>query len=389
MPYLLSLKFGIDTQNNPATAAHFDHYQSHVPEPVARGRLLAIMTPVAAGTLSQGSAIIIADPEQIGGPCVEIREENGQYSVFSRIAGFPAFTGERLCVSPDLRIAGDVNFHTGNIDCDGDLLVEGSILAGFKVSAKQLTVNGTIENAEISCSGNLVCKGGIVGCQDRALKCGGSLWCKYVENSSLEVKQNIFISGSCLHSRMLAGGNIVLCRDGSVLVGGRSEAGQAIFASIYGARRATPTELKTGNDPFLARDAVVLRDRQEELEKQLSELNERRLEIETFFSLNPAAEIPAGLREEQEIVNGRIAHKSARLAEMQARRQRLQQTAAAFRQRYPEPRIVVCEHIFSGVHLEIGAVATRLEDEGPAAVYGENNGAILNLAVGAPEPGTI
>ncbi|MEA3333342.1 MAG: FapA family protein, partial [Pseudomonadota bacterium] len=242
MPYRVTLLFGKEPGNDPDSREAVDHYRSSIANQIAAGQTLARLHPLTtvesdpANESISADNLTIQDRSDIISATVELVEDDGQYVVASKINGFPSLVGQQIVVHKNLTIESDINFHTGNIDCPGDLLIKGSIIAGFKVKAANLTITGSIENAEVECRGNLVCAGGIVACNDYPLICGANLWCKYLENSRIEVKNNIFIAGSSLHSFLKAGNNIVLCHSLAVLVGGKSEAGNSLYGGILGAK---------------------------------------------------------------------------------------------------------------------------------------------------------
>lgn len=382
MTYLVKLEFG-----NPARSAdekqadHVDHYRSHIASAVKAGEQLAQLHHLEAD--AEGSEeIIVQRPEDILSPSVELSETNTGLTVISRQAGFPALRNGRLEISRELLIDGDVNFHTGNIDCSGDLVISGSIISGFKVKAENLKVKGSIENATIEVSGNLVCEGGIVGCQDHPLICRGSLWCKYLENSRIEVKADIFIAGSSLHSRMIAGGSIVFCSREAMLVGGESWAGRSLYVAVIGAKWATPTELTVGIDPFLARDIENIISQQKALQENLAEWRERLDQIEIFRQkLSEDGEsIEAdnqALNEEKEILDGRILHAETRSRKMGLKLNQLSEAATAFHRNNPNPEIAVYDHAFSGIQLIIGEAEKHLDEECRKMVFREKEGEIV------------
>jgi uncharacterized protein (DUF342 family) len=65
--------------------------------------------------------------------------------------GFVYRLGNLICVSSIYIAEGGVNFKTGNIDYDGDVLVRGDVLPGFTVSADgNINIEGAVEAATIT-----------------------------------------------------------------------------------------------------------------------------------------------------------------------------------------------------------------------------------------------
>lgn len=372
MPYRVTQLFGKDLQPVPDSSAAVDYYHSNLATPVTCDQALARLEPIAQETdspaddESRRDDFIISEPDDIVSASVKLSENNDELLVISRKDGFPALVNEKIVVYNRLVIDGDINFHTGNIDCAGDLLVNGSIMAGFKVKADNLTVNGSIENAEVVCHGNLICSGGIVACNDFPLICDGSLWVKYIENSKLEIKNDLFISGSSLHNSIKVAGSIVLCHDSAILVGGKCEAGHSLYSGVIGAKWATPTEIVIGCDPFLAQK---LKNHCQNLEKIATELDELRNRIEQINTYlqheegKTTSQEAHELQEERELLESKSSFITQKLNTALKKREQLEQQIDEFKKHNLNASLYVANQLFSGVNLTIKDATTRIDEE--------------------------
>jgi uncharacterized protein (DUF342 family) len=132
-----------------------------------------------------------------------------------------------ICVGQLYIVKGNVDFHSGDIDYHGDVLIRGSVLPDFKIKAGgSVTIEGDVEAADvIAKAGNVRIRGGIFGkgkahiqapkgiletrfCQDCRLEAGRTLKVdKYIRNCSivtgtLEMKGvGAHICGSDVHFR--------------------------------------------------------------------------------------------------------------------------------------------------------------------------------------------
>ncbi len=386
MPYRVILLFGKDPGNRPDSRETVDHYRSNIAKPVTAGQPLARLYPLTAEESAPATApdsadkLTIQDKTEIISPMVKLSEDDGQLVVISKENGFPALENQRIVIHKNLTVDGDINFHTGNIDCPGDLLVKGSIMSGFKVRAENLTVTGSIENAEIECRGNLICGGGIVACKDYPLTCGANLWCKYIENSRIEAKKNIFIAGSSLHSFLRAGSNIILCHSLAVLVGGKSEAGNSLYSGTLGAKWATPTEIVLGCEPFLAKKLDNHRLKLEKLEMELDELKERVDQINTFLQHEDGKTTrhdAKSLQEERELVESKLSYIEQKHNTALTKLNELKNQIEKFKRTNFDSNLHVTEHLFSGIYLTIKDAETRIEEESPSIVIQEQNDEIV------------
>lgn len=386
MPYCVILLFGKNPEVLPDSREAVDHYRSSLAQKVTVGQPLARLYPLTSEestpSAGPGSAdkFTIKDKKEIISPLVELSEDDGQLIVISKENGFPAFENQRIVIHQSLTIDGDINFHTGNIDCPGDLLIKGSIMSGFKVRAENLTVTGSIENAEVECNGNLICGGGIVACQDYPLACGANLWCKYLENSYLEVKKNIFIAGSSLHSFLRAGGNIILCHSSAVLVGGKCEAGNSLYSGTLGAKWATPTEVVLGCDPFLAKNLDIHHLKLDTMETELDELRKRVDQINTFLQHEDGKTTRHDahrLQEERELVESKLSYIEQKCKTALTKLNELENQIEEFKRTNVNCNLHVTKHLFSGIHLTIKDAETRIEEENPSVVIREQRGKIV------------
>ncbi len=389
MPYRVTQLFGKDLQPVPDSSAAVDYYHSNLATPVTCGQALARLDPIPQETdsttdyeLSRDN-FIINEPADIISATVELSENSSELLVISCKDGFPALVNKKIVVYNRLVIDGDINFHTGNIDCPGDLLVNGSIMAGFKVKADNLTVNGSIENAEIVCHGNLICSGGIVACNDFPLICDGSLWVKYIENSNLEIKNDLFISGSSLHNSIKVAGSVVLCHDSAILVGGKCEAGHSLYSGVIGAKWATPTEIVIGCDPFLTQK---LKNHCQNLEKIATELDELRNRIEQINTYlqheegKTTSKEAHKLQEERELLESKSSFITQKQNTALKKREQLEQQIDEFKKQNLNASLYVATQLFSGVHLTIKDATTRIDEEATGVtVLGEVDDEIVYI----------
>ncbi|MCD6292326.1 MAG: DUF342 domain-containing protein [Deltaproteobacteria bacterium] len=376
MPYRVTLFFGKKPGHDPDSLETVDYHRSSAAEKISAGYMLARLQSLTAAESAPASNseddLVIQNKTAIVSENVELAEDDkGQLTVVSKISGFPALVKQQIVVNKKLTIEGDINFHTGNIDCPGDLLIKGSIMAGFKVKAKNLTITGSIENASVECRGNLICAGGIIACHDSPLKCGDNLWCKYLENSRIEVKNNIFIAGSSLHSFLKAGNNIILCHSSAVLVGGKSEAGNSLYSGVLGAKWATPTEIILGCEPFLAQKLDEHKKNLEKLKTELEELHERIEQINTFLQYEEGQTTPHDahrLQEERELLESKLNYIIHKNKVSQTKLDNLKNQIRAFKKTNFNCTLHISKHLFSGVNLTIKDAETRIEEESPPIV---------------------
>ena len=365
MSYRVIFHFGRHADEKPDPGATIDYHRAHQAVRIEPGQPLAHLEPIDPSATST-TDLTVEKPEDLLSPAVELCEEGSQLLIRSRREGFPVFADGKITINDFLAISGDVNFRTGNIDCPGDVVVNGSIMSGFSVRAHNLTVTGSIENARVECRGNLVCHGGIVACQDNPLVCGANLWCKYLENSYIEAGKNIFIAKSSLHSDIRARKNIILCHQDAVLVGGCSAAGNSLYTAVLGAKWATPTEVILGCDPFLTRKLLQAQAELAEVESEIADLQGRIEQINTFLQHEDGEVTPAEahrLQEERELTENKLGFLETKLNQARRQCEDLENRVAEFKSANSDCILQVTTHLFSGVHLVIRDAEKRIEEE--------------------------
>ncbi|MCK5682215.1 DUF342 domain-containing protein [bacterium] len=372
MPYRVTQLFRKDPNSEPDSDSTVDHYRSDITEsvtcdqPLASLQLVPPDTPLSPAHQKSLDDFVIEKKTDLISATVELTEKSGELLVISKKNGFPSIVNNQIVVYEQLVIDGDINFHTGNIECPGDLLVKGSIMSGFKVKAKNLTVNGSIENAEVVCQGNLICRGGIVACNDFPLSCGGSLWAKYIENSNLEVKNNLFISGSSLHSSFKVTGSIILCHDKAILVGGKCEAGHSLYSGVVGAKWATPTEIILGCNPFLEQKFKNHCQYLEKIDTELDEIRTRVEQINTYLQHEEGQTTTKEahkLQEERALLESKSNFTTQKHKNALRERDKLEDQIEKFKKSNANAILYVANHLFSGVSLTIKDAKAVIEEE--------------------------
>ncbi len=174
----------------------------------------------------------------------EISEDG--LSLVASIAGHVEFSGKAFQVKPVLDIPGDVDFSTGDIKFLGDVNIEGDVLSGFSVRAMgNVSVKGALEaGCSVEAGGDLTVVKGILGDGETVVRCQRSLFSKYIENATIQVREN-------LQTDCIINGNIYC--GGEVLV--KSGRGTVMGGTIRGAKRVAANII---GSPFECRNVVIL-----------------------------------------------------------------------------------------------------------------------------------
>ena len=110
-------------------------------------------------------------------------------SLIANIDGCLFIKSGVLHVDDVYQIRGDVDFHTGNIDFNGDVIIGGDVKSGFQIISRgNIYVNGTVESSDLrSNEGSIFIKNGIQGKNNCSIKAPkGSVFSGYVQNATIE-----------------------------------------------------------------------------------------------------------------------------------------------------------------------------------------------------------
>lgn len=170
--------------------------------------------------------------------------------LLASIAGDVEFTGRSFQVKPVLEIPGNVDFSTGNINFLGDINIRGDVLSGFTVRAMgNIQVGGVVEaGSSVEAGGDLIVVKGILGDGSTIIRSQRSIFSKYIENSTIYVRENL--QTDCIINSQIYSDGEVLVRSGrGTIIGGRVWAAKRIDALIVGARSECRTSVILGGLP--------------------------------------------------------------------------------------------------------------------------------------------
>ncbi len=216
--------------------------------------------------------------------------------LLASISGDVEFTGHSFQVKPVLDIPGNVDFSTGSINFLGDVNIRGDVLSGFTVRAMgTIQVAGVVEaGSTVEAGGDLIVVKGILGDGTTVIRSHRSIFSKYIENSTIYVRENL--QTDCIINSYIYSDGEVLVRSGrGTIIGGRIWAAKKISASAVGARSECRTAVALGGLPctnfereLVQRELKVLEMELEKLECQLDSTSKSSLLDKTRSKLTVA-----------------------------------------------------------------------------------------------------
>ncbi len=203
---------------------------------------------------------------------------------------------DKINVEPIMEIDG-VNIKSGNITFLGTVIVNGNVEDGYNVKASgNIEVNGEVGASTLESDGDIIVSHGIVGRDECKILCGGSLWAKFIQNSRVEVEENVIVQDSIMNCEVSAQHRIILQGKRAQITGGHLFATETVFAKNIGsAGGGTETVIEVGIDP---RAKHRLEDLREMQEKALKELDELELNIQTLENTKKVRRVLPAEKEE-------------------------------------------------------------------------------------------
>lgn len=198
-----------------------DIFGTEVPYPVQK------ITPFSAGSN------VIEHPTGL------FAGKNGRLSINSQ----GVITIEEVLV-----LKNGVDFNTGNIAFPGNVILSGKIADGFKIyTGGSLLAKDVVDVTEIVCKKDLIVQAGIEGRATGAIRVGGKLTAKYIQNCRVAVRGDILVSGSIIQSTVYSMGTIHMGDTGR-LVGCECIVIGGVQALDIGSQRGSKTYIRCGTD---------------------------------------------------------------------------------------------------------------------------------------------
>jgi uncharacterized protein (DUF342 family) len=144
-------------------------------------------------------------------------------------------------------IKGSVDFSTGNVNVKSSVEIQGDVKPGFSVKTPyNIQINGTVEQAIISCDGTLKVKEGIVGDGKLVISAGGDIHSGYINNQQIKCKGSLYVATELRNSMVECGDEIMIVKNNGVIIGGKLTVTNKVTAPSIGNRYNVSTEIEVG-----------------------------------------------------------------------------------------------------------------------------------------------
>ncbi len=200
-------------------------------------------------------------------------------TVVAEIDGEVMLFNGKITVEP-VKFLDAVNVKTGDIKFVGTVIIKGAVEEGYRVEATNIEVNGIVDKSYLEATGNIILSQGVFGKGEGYIKAGKSLWAKFINDTTVEVEENVIVSDSIVNSNVTAMKNIIVRGKKAQIIGGHLLATEEICAKKIGSPGGgTETTLEVGIDPRAKNRLLSLQKKQTDLTKEYDNLE---LDIQTL-----------------------------------------------------------------------------------------------------------
>lgn len=203
-------------------------------------------------------------------------------NLISKIEGRPVLESNGKIRVDEVVYLKNIDYSTGNVDFPGSVIVEQSVADGFKLNASgSIILQSSVGVCEITAGKDVILSAGFMGRGEGKISSGGDVYARFVEQGTVVAKGSIFISEAALHSRLTAGGSVVVKGGRGDITGGEVSSGKFVHCNKLGGAGETKTSVVVGVDPEIRNviDEIMaaIREKEVTLEKirvSLTRLND-------------------------------------------------------------------------------------------------------------------
>jgi hypothetical protein len=212
---------------------------------VKEGTLLAEKIPTEEGKPGldvTGKIINVQKPKDIVIKTGKgVQKSLDDLQIIASVNGMPEIDRSgRISVLQVLVINGDVGMMTGHIFFDGIVFVRGEISPGFQVKAEQLEASA-IMNGEVTTTGDILVKGGIVGSK---IKANGDVKAKFLKATQVISRKDLIVQKEIVDCMLNLGGKC-LCESGKI-VASHISASRGVKAAEIGSEYSSSCQIMVG-----------------------------------------------------------------------------------------------------------------------------------------------
>jgi hypothetical protein len=287
----------------------------------------------------------------------------------------------KVTVSQIYQIKGSVGPATGNINFLGSVVITDSVEDGYSVKATESVDVGKTagKGSLIEAGHDVTVKGGVI---EAKIVSGNDIRAKFVQEATLDARNDIVINEAIMHSHVEAGGQVIVGLGGrkGTLVGGQIRAYRLVACKVLGSPMSTKTSVDVGVNPkLLARmeelQTALVKDKTnfENIKKGLVAL--------TALKEKLGGELPPDKEKMFSTIQLAAESLKSKLQEMALELRDLQTQAAV----KVHASVSVSDELYPGVKIGIGSAVLYTTQQEKFVTYKEDGGEVRMHTYEAPK----
>ncbi len=186
------------------------------------------------------------------------KSEDGSEFV-AECSGSVILNGSVIEVVNTYIVNGDVDYSTGNIVFNGNVVINGIVPDGFEVKAEgDVIVAKIVEAAKIEAGRDVIIKGGVQGKGKGLISAGRDVRIGYAQNARLEAQGNIYIDNFAINSYIFTCRYLIMKEKRGSVIGGEIVAQRGIEVKSLGSESGVKTFVEVGSNYLMLRKKAEL-----------------------------------------------------------------------------------------------------------------------------------
>lgn len=183
-----------------------------------------------------------------------VRKSEDGSELIADTGGSVIINGSLIEVVNTYIVNGDVDYSTGNIHFNGNVVINGNVPDGFEVKAEgDIIIAKIVEAARLEAGRDVIIKGGIQGRGKGLVSAGRDIRVGYAQNARLEAQGNIHIDNFAINSSIFTCQYLVMKEKRGSVIGGEVFAQRGIDVKILGSETGVKTFVEAGTNFLMSR----------------------------------------------------------------------------------------------------------------------------------------
>jgi uncharacterized protein (DUF342 family) len=183
-----------------------------------------------------------------------VRSSEDGRELYAEKNGSVVLNGSILEVVDTYVVDGDVDYSSGNIRFNGNVLINGTVREGFEVEAEgDIIVAMCVERARLEAGRDVIVRGGVQGKGKGLIAAGRDIRAGYAQNARLEAQGNIYIDSYAINCYIYSSRYLYMREKQGVLIGGETYAQRGVDVKTLGTENGIRTIVEAGTDYLVRR----------------------------------------------------------------------------------------------------------------------------------------